>query len=404
MASKTVSRLLPVLIIVAAILILIVFVMTRSGPDRTPSERLPALVDYQVVERETVRFEVPSQGNVSPRFATQITTEVSGRVAWLSPKLVAGGYFDEGEVMLRIEEFDFETALQEARANLARAQASVAEERARGQVAESEWRSIQAGEIPELGLRRPQLASELANLQSAQARVAQAERNLERTRVRAPFAGVLQSRNVNLGQFLSVNANIGTLFGTDIAEIRLPFTDFDLSILDIPEVTSESFPGPRVRVRAEVAGSTQEWVGSLVRTEGMVDMGTRVTFGVVQIDDPYNRKGDIHPVPLTFGRYVRAFVEGIEMGDLIRLPRYAINSNNQVWVITDERILELRDVDVFRLDRDYAYVRDGLTHGERVMLTQLDTPLPGHRVRISADIEPREREGSAEQALDQGDR
>ncbi|TRW50018.1 efflux RND transporter periplasmic adaptor subunit [Aliidiomarina halalkaliphila] len=403
MASKITRRLLPFLIIVAAILVVIVLVITRAGPDRSPSERLPALVDYQLIERETVRFEVPSQGNVSPRFATQITTEVSGRVAWMSPKLVAGGYFDAGEVMLRIEEFDYETALEEAKANVARAQASVAEERARGQVAESEWRSIQAGDIPELGLRRPQLASELANLQSAQARLAQAQRNLERTQVRAPFAGVLQSRNVNLGQFVSVNANVGTLFGTDIAEVRLPLTDFDLSILDIPVASEESFPGPRVRIRAEVAGRTYEWLGSLVRTEGVVDMGTRVTFGVVQIDDPYNRSGDVHPVPLTFGRYVRAFVEGIEMSDLVRLPRYAINSNNQVWVITDERILELRNIDVFRLDRDYAYVRDGLAEGERVMLTQLDTPLPGHRVRITDDIEPRDREIDTAQAQNRGD-
>ncbi|RUO35254.1 efflux RND transporter periplasmic adaptor subunit [Aliidiomarina sanyensis] len=394
MASRSRSIFLPIALILGAILIVVALVMMRPAPDRTPMQRLPPLVEYIPVQFDTVQFEVPAQGNVSPRYTTQITTEISGRIAWLSPKLVAGGFFDAGEVMLRIEDFDYQTALEEAKANVARAQAMVAEERARGQVAEAEWRSIQAGEVPELGLRRPQLASELANLQSAEARLAQARRNVERTEVRAPFSGVLQNRHVNLGQFVSVNANIGTLMGTDVAEIRLPLTDFDLSLLDVPVATAEEFPGPRVRLRAEVAGRTHEWEGSLVRTEGMVDMGTRVTFAVVRVDDPYNRRADLHPVPLTFGRFVRAFVQGIEVAKLAQVPRYAVNSNRQVWVITDDRVLELRSVELYRLDRDHAYIQAGLETGERVLLTQLDTPLPGMSVRIPDDIEPRDRERS----------
>ncbi|WP_157980912.1 efflux RND transporter periplasmic adaptor subunit [Aliidiomarina shirensis] len=366
-------------------------------PPQETTERVPVLVEYHLAEPAEVQFTVPGQGNVIARHATQITAEVTGRIAWVSPKFVAGGFFAEGEPLLRIDAFDYETAHEEAKANLARAQASLAEERARGQVAEAEWRSIEAGEIPDLGLRRPQIASELANLQSAQARLAKAERDLERTEIKAPFAGVLQARNVNLGQYISVNTNVGTLFGTDVAEVRIPLSDFDLALVNVPTGRDSDFVGPDVRLQANIGGRSQEWVGTLVRTEGVVDPDRRVTFAVVQVQDPYNRIEQQHPEPLTFGRFVRAEVKGIKVADLIELPRYAVNSNQQVWVITDENILEQRTVEVYRRNQNSAYISAGLNRGDKVMLTQLENPLNGMKVRTPDDLENTDADSAADE-------
>lgn len=387
MAMKKRYIFLPILLIVLAIIIFIFMGMARMPPPQQTNERLPVLVEYHLAEFSEIQFTVPGQGNVMPRHATQITAEVTGRIAWVSPKFVAGGFFAEGEALLRIDEFDYATAHEEAKANLARAQASLAEERARGQVAEAEWRSIEAGQIPDLGLRRPQIASELANLQSAQARLAQAERNLDRTEIKAPFAGVLQARNVNLGQYISVNANVGTLYGTDVAEIRIPLSDFDLALVDVPTGRDPSFVGPAVRLRADIGGRSQEWMGTLVRTEGVVDPDRRVTFAVVEVADPYNRIADQHPESLTFGRFVRAEVQGVKVANLIELPRYAVNSNQQVWVITAENALEQRTVEVYRRNQNSAYISAGLNNGDKVMLTQLENPLNGMKVRTPDDIE-----------------
>lgn len=385
MAIKKRLIILPITIIVVAVLIHSVLSNMRQAPPRQAPERLPVLVEYTQVQFGPVQFSVPTQGNVMPRFATQLTAEVGGRIRWVSEKFVAGGFFSKDEVLFRIDDFDYKTAVEEAKANLARAQAMVAEERARGQVAEAEWRSIQAGEIPELGLRRPQLASELANLQSAQARLAQAERNFERTQVKAPFNGVLQSRNVNLGQFIAANANIGAFFGTDVAEIRVALSEFDLSLLPDLSVLTSADAYPEALLRAEVAGESHEWRGQLVRTEGVIDADTRVTYAVIAVQDPYNLAGEDARQALPFGRFVRIYIEGIEVSDLVELPRYAVSSNHQVWVITPERTLELRDVEVFRRDRNAVFIRSGLANGELVMLTQLENPLNGLRVRIPGE-------------------
>jgi len=376
---------LPVVILLVAVLLAAVLGSMRPPPNRETPVRPAVLVEVMTTQKQAETFSVPAQGNVMPRFQTSVVSEVSGRILEVSPRLVAGGFFSEGEVMLTVDPADYQAELEEAKANLARAQSAVAQERALGRVAEAEWRSIEAGEIPELGLRQPQLASELANLRSAEARLMRAERNLERTQVRAPFDGVLATRNVNLGQFISMNTVVGTLFGTELAEIRVPLTDYDLSFLDMAAIDAEQDGGPTVNLRANVAGQTLTWQGAIVRTEGIVDSSSRVTYGVIEVKDTYNRKLGLHNQPLTFGRYVIADIEGITVPNLIRLPRYAVNVDGKVWVVTDERILEARPVTVYRSAQNDVYISEGLESGERVMLTQLDNPLPGMRVRLPGD-------------------
>ncbi|MCC5855329.1 MAG: efflux RND transporter periplasmic adaptor subunit [Idiomarina sp.] len=394
MAIRKRMIILPITILVVAVVLASILGGMRQAPVQETPVRPAVLVEYIAVEHKDETFRVPGQGNVMPRFETQLVSEVSGRIASVSPRFVTGGFFREGEVMLTLDRADYESELEEARANLARAQAAVAQERALGRVAESEWRSIEAGEIPELGLRQPQLASELANLRSAEARLNRAERNLERTEIRAPFDAVLQARNVNLGQFISMNTPVAMLYGTEIAEIRLPLTDYDLSFLDREAIDSETSAGPAVTLRTEVAGQTREWRGALVRTDGILDPTSRVTFAVVEVQDPYNRQGPTHEVPLNFGRFVRAEINGITVSNLAELPRHAVNADGQVWVIDDERILSARSVTVYRADRQSVYISEGLEEGERVMITQLDNPLPGIRVRLPGDpllpVEPEE--------------
>ncbi|CUS48695.1 MAG: RND-type efflux system membrane fusion component [Idiomarinaceae bacterium HL-53] len=376
---------LPFVIVVAAVLIANVLGKMRPEPERSQPKRPPVLVEVVEVQKAPQTFVVDAYGTVNPRFQTQLVTEVSGRVVNVAPNFVAGGFFDEGDLLLEIDPSDYEAAYEEAKANLARAQAAVAQERALGRVAEAEWRSIEAGEIPELGLRQPQLASELANLRAAEAQLLRAERNLERTKVRAPFAGLLQAKQVNLGQYVGLGTPVGMFYGTELAEIRVPLTDYDFSFLDQVLIDSESAAGPAVILRSEVAGEMREWRGNLVRTEGVLDPSSRVTYGVVRVQDPYNRLHSRHESPLQFGRFVTAEIQGISVDGLVEIPRYAVNADGNVWIVTEERLLESRSVTSYRIDEQTVFVASGLENGDRVMTTQLDNPIPGMKVRLPGD-------------------
>lgn len=386
MASKK-RIFLPIIIILVAIIVLVIMSMARQAPQRGGPERLPVLVEYVTVEPMAHQFHVASQGAVRPKYDSSLVAEVSGQVVQVSDRFVDGGFFRSGEVLLQIDPSDYEVAREEAQANLARAQAGVAEERALGRVAEAEWRSIEAGEIPSLGLREPQLASALAELQSSEARLAQAERNLERTNIRAPFDGVMRNRQVTLGQYVTTNTVVANLLSTDVAEIRLPLTDFDLAFIDLPTGMQDDEAGPAVTVHSSISGRQYQWLGSIVRTEGVLDAGSQVTHAVVEVQDPYNRRGPTHERVLNFGRFVETQVQGIEMDGLIELPRFAVNSQGYVWVISEDspRLLERRAVEIERRDRQSVYVSAGLEAGEKVMLTQLDNPISGQRVRIAGD-------------------
>ena len=377
----------PIIIILVAILIAIVLWMMRQAPPRGESQRLAVLVEYLVVEPQAHQFNVASQGSVRPKYDSNLVTEVSGQVVHVADRFVDGGFFNAGEVMIQIDPSDYEVARDEALANLAHAQAGVAEERALGRVAEAEWRSIEAGEIPALGLREPQLASALAALQSAEARLTQAQRNLERTNIRAPYDGIMRNRSVTLGQYVTTNTVVANLLSTEVAEVRLSLTDFDLAFLDLPTGLSEDEAGPKVTLHATISGRTYEWQGSIVRTEGVLDTGSQVTYAVVEVQDPYNRRGTTHSRVLNFGRFVEASVQGLEVDALVELPRFAVNSQGYVWVISEDtpRLIERREVQMERRDRHSAFISAGLEAGDKVLLTQLDNPISGQQVRISSD-------------------
>ncbi|HET8817852.1 MAG TPA: efflux RND transporter periplasmic adaptor subunit [Pseudidiomarina sp.] len=391
---------LPPLIIAFAITVVVVLSSLRPQPPMRSMERPAVLVEVLDATPTDVRFTVDGQGNVMPKRTTDLVAQVSGRIIELSDKFVDGGFFERGEVLLKIDPADYQVALQSAQAQLAQAKAALAEESARAQVAREEWESLQMGEIPALGIREPQVAAAVANVQSAEAGVARARRDLERTEIRAPYAGLLQNKSVDLGQYVSMNSQVGTLMGTEVAEIRVPLSDRDLAYLNLPDGDTDPSNYPLVEVTSNIAGEMQRWLGRMVRSEGILDSSSRVIYGVVQIDDPYNQNGQTHPTLLRFGRFVQLSIEGSTANDVFEVPRYALTTTGKLWVVDEERRLQSRDVSVLRADDNLLYIDSGLNRGDKVVLTQLSNALPSMKVRLPGDPVPKQQETPTTPAAD----
>ncbi|WP_127347026.1 efflux RND transporter periplasmic adaptor subunit [Pseudidiomarina mangrovi] len=381
-------KLVPPAIIIVAVGLLALLSIMRPQPPQRQTERPPVLVDVIEVQAEDVNFLVAGQGNVEAKHATMMMSQVSGKVIELSPNFVAGGFFKAGEVLVKIDPADYEVALKTAKANLAQAKAQLAQESALAKVARDEWESLQMGEIPALGIREPQVASAVAGVQSAEAAVAKAERDLERTVIRAPYDGLLQSKNVDIGQFVGINSQVARIMSTETAEIRVPLSDRDLAFMNLPEPGDDPSMAPQVQLTSEVSGQPVTWYGRLVRTEGVLDMNSRVVYGVVEVADPYNRSGDLHEQPLRFGRFVQLSIAGKAAQNLYRIPRYAVNQDNKVWTVDGDRRLQLQAVDVVRAEANQVYVSSGLNSGDKVVLTQLANALPSMKVRLPGDPLP----------------
>jgi RND family efflux transporter MFP subunit len=393
MAAKIIKIIVPVVVIVLAVVAAIGLASMRKPPEKKEEQRPGILVNAQQIASQDLIYRIQSQGTVRPKLETNLSSEVNGRIVEVAENFVEGGFFNQGDLLVRVEQADYLTNVKAAEASLANAQSALEEEKARGRVAEEEWRSFTAGKAPELGLRRPQLAGALATVRSAEAELERANRDLARTEIRAPYSGMVKSRDANLGQFISRGTSVGMIYGTDIAEIRLPLTDNDLAFLQVPDFTDNSIE-PEVVLTAAVAGRIMQWPAKLVRTEGVLDERSRVIYAVAEVTDPYQRLSQ-KQAPLRFGRFVQAQILGDATEQVVVIPRHLLLAQQQVLVVDKDSQLQFRPVIVERSDEHSAYIRSGFIDGDRLATSAIANPLAGTAVRVASDVEEQMAESAA---------
>ncbi|QYJ78222.1 efflux RND transporter periplasmic adaptor subunit [Shewanella acanthi] len=380
MMKTALRRFSPFLILIVFIIGAKILMSTKEAPEQKSEEMPIPLVDVTLVEQQTVSLNLPSYGVVTPKYKTQLVTEVQGRVLSISPQFVAGGMVKKGEQLAQIEPSDYEADLMQAEASLAQATAALNEEIARGEVAKIEFKGYDKGLPPELGLRIPQLKKEQANVKYAEAALARAKRNLERTVIRAPFDGIIKARNVDLGQYITLGTNLGELYDTSLAEIRLPITNSDLAYLE-----SVEHPDTQVTLSASLAGKENTWIGNITRSEGVIDSENRMVYLVAEIKDPYLRnskpKGSL---PLKYGSFVNALIKGRTVTGIVQLPRHVVR-NNEVAIVNDQNMIEMRHVNVVRSDLEHVFIKDSIKTGERVAITHFSNMANGQVVKIIGD-------------------
>ena len=195
-----------------------------------------------------------------------------------------------------------------------------------------------------------------------------ARRNLERTYIRLPYEGIVRSKESDLGQFVNPGTRLGVVFATDFAEVRLPLTDADLAFVDLPntsDVTSTgSVEGPSVILTAVQKGRPVKWAASIVRTEGVVDEKSRVTYAVARVADPYRLHADGEELPV--GTFVSAIIQGGAAENVVRVPRTLLRGSNELVFVDEENKLRIRSVGIVRADSRFVYIGEGAKSGDRI--------------------------------------
>ncbi|GIU40778.1 RND superfamily efflux pump MFP component [Shewanella sairae] len=382
-------RMSPLFILIAFIVVAQILIGTKEAPEQKPDEVPVAIVDVTEVQQQTVSLNLPSYGVVSPKYKTQLVTEVKGRMLSISANFVAGGVVKKGDELAVIEPSDYEADLMQAQASLAQAKAALEEERAKGEVAKNDWKGYDGGVPPELGLRLPQLKQEQANVKFQQAALARAQRNLERAVIRAPFDGIIKSRIVDLGQYVTLGTNLGELYDTRIAEVRLPLSNNDLAYLE-----SVDNPDTDVSLSAGLAGKTITWQGQIIRSEGVIDAENRMVYLVAEVKDPYLRNNRLEgQLPLKYGTFVTAVIKGRTVEGIVKLPRHLVR-DNQVTIVNKDNSIELRNVNVVKSDLENVYIKGSIESGERISLTNLTNAENGQIVKVLGE------ESSSSQDID----
>jgi RND family efflux transporter MFP subunit len=376
---------LPILLVVISIIAFVLLVSGRPAPERREPPQTALLVDTIAAEVSNQRFEVASQGTVRPRTRTTLVAEVSGSIVEISDNFVAGGFFEAGEVLARIDPSDYESELLRARAELASAKARLSDEESRSEQARRDWVRMhgESGREPSpLVLRLPQVQEARASVQAAEAAVQRAQRNLERTRIRLPYDGLVRERNADLGQYVNTGTNLGVAFAIDVAEVRLPLTDRDLAFVDLPRPGFEPDTPVPVRLTARPGGQAAAWDAEIIRTEAVVEEATRLIHAVAHVRDPYALSEGSDHTPLQMGTFVNARIQGRSAAGLIALPRAAVREDGRVLIADADDKLAMREVHIVRSTPETVYVTNSLYAGDRVITTAVPAPVPGLSLRV----------------------
>lgn len=375
MTSNLKRILIPLTILMVAVAVFAGLMVTKKNPPRKPDDQKAPFVALKTVQLAPMTLTVKSQGLVQPKYDTQLLAQVSGEITELSEKFLRGGLIKKGEVLAQIDPFDYEVRLQQAKATLASARTTFIQERAQGRVAEAEWKKITSAAPSELGLRKPQQERALAAVKAAEAGVLQATKDLERTRIIAPYDALIAARHVSPGSFVNMGTAIGKVLDIEVAEVRLPIASKDLLYLNNRGIDAS------VTLIATLAGKTFQWQASIDRDEGVVDETSRMIYLVAQFNDPYNLKSN-HAYRLPFGTYVSADIEGQQLTAAASVPR-ALLRDNQLALFVDNK-LTFTNVDVARHEDKYSVIRAGLNNGDLLITSSLEYPVEG--MALTADI------------------
>ena len=388
-ASKTFKTLAPILLIGGAAAITALLIANRPQNLLAPAEERSLLVDVAEVHLQDLRIPIQAQGTVTPHRDTTMVAEVGGKIIDVSPAFNTGGFIAEGDVLLRIDDRDYQAKLLKAKALLETAESNLAQEKGRVEVARREWERVpkttrRSKAARDLYLRKPQLEQAQAELLSAQADLRKAGYDLERTIIRAPYDCLIKEKRSDLGQYVAPGTPVVRIFPVDYAEVRLAIPQSRLAYLDLPGVTGfTTEEAPPVDLYTDISGLVTHWPAHLYRTEATLDERSRVLFVVARIDDPYALKVG-NQQPLRIGSFVKANILGREMNDLVILPRYVLRAGNQLWVVDEQMRLRNRNVTTLRTQGDEIYVSGGLQEGDLVSLTSFSDALPGMAVRINS--------------------
>jgi len=371
--------LVPTLIVSGAILIFVIMSGLRPEPERGKNGVRVPPVQVISLKPETIVTQISGSGTVQPTQQVNLMPQVAGVVTYLAPQIQAGNRFDEGDLLLMVDSTDYVLLVHSAEAEVIRSEMALEQEKAESLLAQQEW-AIYYAETPEadpnpLTVRLPQLKLAEANLAAAKARLEQAQLALRRTRILAPFTGMVKERAVSLGQYVAPGTGLATIYNTDLAEIHIPLPEKDLERLDLRPGTT---PENQVQVSITGLNRTGSWPGTLARVTGDLDIHNRMFDAVIQVKEPYasNPSG-----PLFNGQYVDVKIPGEKLIDVFAIPREALREFDQVWLV-EENHLRIKSIQILYSDETSVFTTSGLRAGTRLVTSALSTVLDGMTVKI----------------------
>jgi len=386
---------------------------TKPSVQPSPPQEAAAPVRAVTVTHSSHQPGLTLYGETVAGREVQLRALVAGDVIEASPELRDGGLVSKGDLLLRIDPFDYEIALADAKAQIAETKARITEseaqiraeraalERAREQleIAQRDLdraeRLVDTGAVSKqtldqrrltvsqrqdaveqreisLSVQQARLQQQSAALDRLQASRRAAERNLNDTRLNAPFDAYVSEPSAELGKTLSTNDPVATLIDQSWIEVRVTLSDAQYGRI---VRSAEGLVGRPVDVRWEVGGEPFIYDAEIVRVGAQIASASGGVNVYARVKNPQE------PTPLRPGAFVEVRVPDIRYDDVVELPQTALYNGDDMYIIENGR-LERRNVAPVGGVDGSVLVRGNLEDGERVAATRLARPGDGVKVTV----------------------
>ncbi len=425
------STLLAIGILFVAVVVAGVMVAMKPDPPRRPPQVLAPLVQTVLAESRTGVIQVAGNGTVRPRAQVNLAPQVSGKIVYVSPALVSGGRVRKGQMLVQIEEADFQNQLKQAAADVAQQEVTLLQAQEESQIAREEYERFQkregmrqvispfasvdandyaarlidreaAEETPairdtepgSLVLREPQRLAAEASLARAEAVLENAQLALSRTRIVAPFDGYIRSESIDMGQFVTTGQVLAEIFAADEVEVVVPLSTDEASL--IPDLWSKRADNNDIDISAgvfmEYGGQSYRWDGYVHRAEAALDAATRTVDVVLRVPRPFeggelvDLPGEVnllasHAPPLLVGQYTSVKIDGADVQNYFVIPRRALRVDDEIWTIKNDSLIHIAKVQVIQKVDDEVFVLGEMDENTEVVVNEMSVVTEGMRVR-----------------------
>ena len=342
-----INKLKPIFILsVAVVVSYILWLLGQVQPD--PVEDAPAPdVIVQILTPEDIQVTINSTGTTKPLTQTVLNAEVGGEVIYRSKKFSEGSSVLAGEILAKIDDTDLQLQYKSALLQLANAEVQYSLQVAESEVAKEAWDKLGKGKGSDLALKKPQLKQTEALMEVAKAQVNSAKKKLNKTEIVAPYAGRIQSSNIDIGTTIVPGQPLGAMYTSSEIEVTLSVKDNDLQFLSIPMDGRKLNPSEqaKVSIKSFYKGRNQTWEGKLERVDGVIDPITRMINLIAVFKNDFI---ETDKPSLPIGLFVEAQIDGIILKNVFRVPVNASSENNEVFIIDKNNKLQSRSILVLK--------------------------------------------------------
>lgn len=385
--AKSITSVIPrkarIVLSIIGITIAIVALLILSQPEakKRPIPETTVKVDVIQVTPSDYPIVVNTSGTIQADTRGNLVSQIRGEIVSVSENFKTGGAFNKGDVLIEVDQRDYQAAHSQAAAAVSQAQATFRQEQANAKQAIRDWERLgNTGTPPELVARTPQLSAARAQLASAEANLETAKLNLERTRIKAPYTGRVIRRDAVLGQYLSVGTVVAEIFATDRVEARLPLSQDEFAQLGLDNLSAPDAAPFNVTLSSEVGGTRHTWDAIVTRTDSTFDLNTRQIDIIASVIEPFDTSNN--KPPLRIGQFVNARIQGRTVENAFVIPNKALREGSYVFAADDFKLVRV-PVKVLWQDDQNALIESGLEAGRLVVTTSLNSTLAGAKVKLS---------------------